>query len=238
MPPHRDHRLPRHTPIGPAPDRNDAGAGRLDVYRWGLRRAPQSRSPTGAAATDARPHDTDRSLADAVLGGDHEAFRALVEREAAAVLAVCRRVLGDPSEAEDAAQEAFVIAYRRLGTYRGDGPIGGWLMRIAVREARDRALRRRPTLTLDEAFDGRTPGTMTSAAGDPVATAESNERDSRLRSAIADLPAHYRDAVRMRYLDDRSFGEIAAATGRPEPTVRTHLHRGLAQLRARLGDEG
>lgn len=177
----------------------------------------------------------DRAMADAVLAGDPEAFRVLVEREAAAVIAACRRILGDPSEAEDVAQEAFVLAYRKLGTYRGDGPIGGWLMRIAIREARDRAVRRRPTVTLDDA-DERHP-VSPAMWGDPVAVAEAKERAARLCSAVAALPAHYRDAVRMRYLDERSFGEIAAATGRPEPTVRTHLHRGLVHLRARLDKE-
>lgn len=162
----------------------------------------------------------------------------LVERESAAVLSMCRRILGDPAEAEDAAQEAFLMAYRKLGAYRGDGPLGGWLMRIAMREARDRAVRRRPTTSLDDTATvlATVEGGPTSAP-DPAASAESGERSADLRTAIADLPAHYRDAVRLRYLDDLSFKEIAAATGRPEPTIRTHLHRGLARLRSQLGDE-
>lgn len=173
-----------------------------------------------------------------MLGGDRDAFRELVEREAPVVIAACRRILGDASEAEDAAQDAFLIAYRRLGSYRGDGALGGWLMRIALREARDRALRRRPATTLttdDEGLGATLAGTA--LADDPVASLESAELASRLRAAIAELPLHYREAVSLRYLEDRSFTEIAAVTGRPEPTVRTHLHRGLARLRARLAEE-
>ena len=73
------------------------------------------------------------------------------------------------SDAEDAAQDAFLIAYRKIGTFRGDGPLGGWLMRIAVREARDRAMRRRPATSLDhdrgEALDAATAR----AVDDPLA---------------------------------------------------------------------
>ncbi len=111
-------------------------------------------------------------------------------------------------------------------------------MRIAIREARDRAVRRRPATTLDT--DGEGVSSTLRAVGhgvDPVATFETSERAARLRAAIAELPAHYRDAVQLRYLDERSFEDIAATTGRPEPTVRTHLHRGLARLRTRLDDE-
>jgi len=190
------------------------------------------RSATGGPSTDQRTRDEDRALVDAVLGGDREAFRALVDREAPVVLAVCRRILADPTDAEDAAQDAFLVAYRKLGTFRGEGPLGGWLMRIAIREARDRAIARRPTASLDDEAE-----TIEIAAGtqdDPSSSVEGRERRAGLLAAIADLPAHYRDAVTLRYVNELSFSEIAAATGRPEATVRTHLHRGLHRLRERM----
>ena len=65
-------------------------------------------------------------------------------------------------------------------------------------------------------------------------SAEGRERRASILAAIADLPAHYRDAVTLRYVNELSFAEIAAATGRPEATIRTHLHRGLRRLRERL----
>ena len=76
---------------------------------------------------------------DAVLAGDRDAFRVLVDRESAAVIRACHRVLGDLHEAEDAAQEAFVTAFRSLAGWRADGPFGAWLTRIAVRIALRRA---------------------------------------------------------------------------------------------------
>ncbi len=77
----------------------------------------------------------DRAIVEAVLAGDRDAFRRLVERESVGVVRACHRVLGDLHAAEDAAQEAFVTAYRSLSTWRGDGPFGAWLTRIAVRIA-------------------------------------------------------------------------------------------------------
>src|SRR5262245_11379437 len=82
---------------------------------------------------DASTPPDDRAVVDAVLAGDRQAFRVLVEREGPAVVAACARVLGDRVEAEDVAQEAFVTAYRSLSTWRADGAFGAWLSRIAMR---------------------------------------------------------------------------------------------------------
>ena len=187
--------------------------------------------------TDIPTSEADGLLVDAVLAGDKDAFRALVEREGATVLGVCRRILADPTEAEDAAQDAFLVAYRKLGSFRGDGPLGGWLMRIAIREAHHRGRRRRPMMSLEPE-----PGTGGSdrqmdASADPAALLDLDERQRWLQAAVDALPDHYRDAVRLRYLDDLSYEEIAAVTGRPPATIRTHLHRGLLRLREQLTTE-
>ena len=91
----------------------------------------------------------DRATVEAVLAGDRDAFRRLVDREGPAVVRACYRVLGDVHEAEDAAQEAFVTAYRSLPSWRGDGPFGAWLTRIAVRIALRQASRRKSVAWLD-----------------------------------------------------------------------------------------
>jgi RNA polymerase sigma-70 factor (ECF subfamily) len=72
---------------------------------------------------------------------------------------------------------------------------------------------------------------------EPPAVAEARERVSSLHTAIDELPVHYREAVTMRYVEGLSFEEIAAKTGRPAPTVRTHLHRALLRLRDRVPPE-
>lgn len=178
----------------------------------------------------------DRALVDAVLSGDHDAFRGLVDRESSTILAICRRILAEPADAEDAAQETFLTAYRKLGSFRGEGPLGGWLMRIAIREAQRRGRTRLRLSVLDPAID-TWPAAAVANRSDPADVVEDGERDSQLRAAIDELPAHYRDAVRLRYIDERSYRDIAFITGRPEATVRTHLHRGLIRLRDLLTTE-
>ena len=112
----------------------------------------RSRPIVNAVATTGRgdPRD-DRAIVDAVLAGDRDAYRHLVERELASVVRSCHRVLGDLHEAEDAAQEAFVTAYRSLASWRGEGPFGAWLTRIAVRIAVRQVERRRSVAWLDPA---------------------------------------------------------------------------------------
>lgn len=185
----------------------------------------------------------DRQLVDAVLGGDRDAFRRIVERDGPSVVAACARVLGDRVEAEDVAQEAFVIAYRSLSTWRADGPLGAWLSRIAVRLAVRRASQRKQVVWLDPlAADADLPNqerfrtTGRSEAVDPAHTVLRTERDAQLRAAVASLDEPYREIVALRFFAERSLNEIAEATDRPLGTVKTQLHRGLARLRRVLED--
>jgi RNA polymerase sigma-70 factor (ECF subfamily) len=200
--------------------------------------APTDR--TGVVGHDGAPTD-DRSIVEAVLAGDREAFRRLVEREGPSVVAACTRVLGDRHEAEDVAQEAFVIAYRSLGSWRADGAFGAWLSRIAVRLAVRRAAQRKQVTWLDPlaaASDqpGRERYRSISGHGalDPAQTVLRSERDALLRAAVAALDEPYREVVALRFFAERSLAEIAEATDRPLGTVKTHLHRGLARLRQAL----
>lgn len=183
----------------------------------------------------------DRAIVDAVLAGDRNAYRVLVDREGPAVVAACARILGDRAEAEDVAQEAFVIAYRSLGSWRGDGAFGAWLGRIAVRLAIRRAGSRKQVTWLDPlAAEADQPGrdrfrTMSATdAVDPVHSMLRTERDAQVRAAVASLDEPYREVVALRFFAERSLAEIAEATDRPLGTVKTHLHRGLARLRRAL----
>jgi RNA polymerase sigma-70 factor (ECF subfamily) len=190
---------------------------------------------------DAGPTTDDRAIVDAVLAGDRDAFRRLVEREGPAIVSSCARILGDRSEGEDVAQEAFVIAYRSLGTWRADGAFGAWLSKIAIRLAIRRAGQRRQITWLDPlAAEADQPGQdrfRTSGAKeavDPAHTLIRSERDAQVRAAVASLDEPYREVVALRFFAERSLAEIAEATDRPLGTVKTHLHRGLARLRRAL----
>jgi RNA polymerase sigma-70 factor, ECF subfamily len=185
----------------------------------------------------------DRKIVDSVLAGDRNAYRILVDREGPAVVSACARILGDRAEAEDVAQEAFVIAYRSLGTWRADGAFGAWLSRIAIRLAVRRAQSRKQVTWLDPlAAEADQPGrerfrTMSATdAVDPAQGALRSERDALVRAAVASLDEPYREVVALRFFAERSLAEIAEATDRPLGTVKTHLHRGLARLRRALDE--
>src|SRR5688572_25918727 len=191
----------------------------------------------------------ERAIVDAVLAGDREAFRRLVERESVALVRACHRILGDRSDAEDAAQEAFVTAYRQLASWRGDGPFGAWLMRIGMRIALRQAGKRR-TVTWRDPLGGGSDGGAGSASVDPITRAIDQaaiesapltdpamlsiraERATELRAAVTGLAEPYREVVALRFFGDATLDEIARVTDRPLGTVKTHLYRGLARLRS------
>ena len=175
----------------------------------------------------------EQQIVDRVLAGDREAFRALVEREGPGVVRACHRVLADLHEAEDAAQEAFVIAYGSLATWRRDGTFGAWLTRIAVRIALRRAQRRKPVAWIEPGDPGAVVAGLAGGV-DPAAVTLRAERDGAIRTALAKLDEPYRETVSLRFFGELTLAEIAAETGRPIPTVKTHLRRGLLRLRASL----
>jgi RNA polymerase sigma-70 factor (ECF subfamily) len=194
----------------------------------------------GAGAPGAVVDDVD--VVRAVLDGDRDRFRVLVERESAAVVRACFRVLGDLHEAEDVAQEAFVSAYRSLATWRGDGPFGAWLTRIAVRLAVRQLARRRAVGWIRPATAAAADQLVASLPAEPRSQPElaalHAERASAMRRAVAGLDEPYREVVALRFFGERSLDEIATLTGRPLGTVKTHLRRGLLRLRDAIDSGG
>lgn len=157
-----------------------------------------------------------------VQRGQHTMYGQLVERYQKAVRVVTLGVLGDSHEAEDAAQDAFVIAFRKIATLRDRARFGFWLLRIAKRCAVERRGQRPKTLLLD------------AVAGLPALTDESSllADEQELASMLARrLPRHEFVAVSLRYMDGLSVKEISEVTGRSVGTVTKQISRAIARLR-------
>jgi RNA polymerase sigma-70 factor (ECF subfamily) len=156
-------------------------------------------------------------------------FEALVLAHQDRLFTIAFRTGGDRHDAEELVQDCFVRAYRALTTYAPARirklRLRGWLTTILLNAGRNRArVRRVPTTEL--AFD---PGTE--PAVDPLTRRDERETWARL---LAGLSPAQRTAVVLRHVDGMSYAEIAEATGRPEGTVKAHVHRGLAALRTAL----
>jgi RNA polymerase sigma-70 factor (ECF subfamily) len=160
---------------------------------------------------------------------DEAAFRELVGRYQGVVRAYATGILGDPDEAEDAAQECFIRAYRRVGAFRGDASLQTWLLRICRNHCLDR-LRARPSVQLVELREDLAEGaTDTTEAG--VAIRVDRER---LVTALAILPEPLQQTVVLRELRGLSYDEVAGALDVPVGTVRSRLSTARELLRASL----
>lgn len=172
-------------------------------------------------------HDVE--LAALAATGDRDAFGELVRRHGAAVRSLLRRMGAQAAEADDAAQDAFVAAFERIGEYRGEGAFAAWVKKIAARQhlrrlQRDRRLRE---LALsEEEPQGPAPG-ESEAAG-----------RIDLDEALRTLPAAERLCVSMCYGAGLSHSEAADALNLPLGTVKSHVKRGLDRLRTRLAPSG
>lgn len=140
-------------------------------------------------------------------------------------------VTGSAADAEDAAQDAFVKAWRSLGRFRRGAPFRPWLLAIVVNEARNRRRHagRQAALAL-RAYDPRTDDVE-----DRVSQREDRER---LLERLAEMGEDDRLAIGCRYLLELSEGETAEALGWPRGTVKSRLSRGLERLRTAMEAEG
>ena len=158
--------------------------------------------------------------------GDQEAFRQLVERYQGAVYNLAYRMLGDPGDAEDAAQEIFVRIYRQLGRYDPARKFSTWTLAIATNYCIDQLRRRRMQLV---PLENIIPWARAREAG-PEGEAITQEQRDEVQRLITQLPEKYRAPLVLRYFDELSCAEIADVLGMPEGTVKTQIHRARKAL--------
>jgi RNA polymerase sigma-70 factor (ECF subfamily) len=167
---------------------------------------------------------SDGELVDAVVGGDRTAFAILVRRYEPAVRAVAISVLRDAHLAQDAAQEAFVKAYEKLGSLRRAGAFGPWLLQIGRRCALDLVRQYRETSLPDHDI----------AAARPAGLLDDDKE--LLLAAVLELHQSERQVVMLRHFGGYSVKEVADITGRGVGTVTKQLSRAHRRLRVLLGE--
>ena len=164
--------------------------------------------------------------------GDTHAYEELVYAHQGIAFRTAYVIAGNAADAEDAAQDGFVKAWRALGRFRDGAPFRPWLLQIVANEARNRVRstgrRRQVELRLAEGFR---PG---GAAPSPEAAAVAAEDTKRLLGLVNELSDEDRLVIASRYFLELSGEETAEALGIPEGTVKSRLSRALARLRVRV----
>jgi RNA polymerase sigma-70 factor (ECF subfamily) len=189
--------------------------------------------------------DPDSDLVAACRAGHGAAFDVLVRRHEARAVRLAARMLGDADAALDAAQEAFVKAWRALPRFEGESRFSTWLVRIVINQCRN-DLRQRKTvkhtrpMSLDaplSSSDG-SPGVLAdavAAAGpDPFDLARGREVAGAIESALRRLDPDSREVLWLRDAEDLSYEDIAEVLDVPVGTVRSRLHRARADVRRHL----
>lgn len=168
----------------------------------------------------------DEAAIDRVLAGDVSAFALIVARWQGPLVNLAYRFCRDHGRAEDMAQEAFLRAYRHLGSWRRDAAFSTWLFALATNVYRDELRRSGPdTVPVDE--DIPTEGTAEDAAS--VA-----DRRERVHRAVQSLPPKYRDPLVLFYFHEQNVAVTARSLGLPEGTVKARLSRGRNLLESKL----
>jgi RNA polymerase sigma-70 factor (ECF subfamily) len=198
------------------------------------RGVPTTPEPTAPQGT----RDPDHDLVEACRAGRGDAFGSLVRRHEARVVRLAARLLGDADAALDAAQEAFVKAWRALPRFQGESRFSTWLVRIVINQCRNDLRRRRTVkhtrpLSLDApaAGDGSVADGVAGRSPDPFAVARGREVERALGAALSRLDPEAREVVWLRDAEDLSYEDIAEVLGVPVGTVRSRLHRARADLR-------
>lgn len=179
---------------------------------------------------EGRPTD-DSALFTRAQRGDTAAYEEIVHRYEKVAFRTAYVITGSAAEAEDAAQEGFLKAYRALASFRAGAEPRPWLLRIVANEARNRvrSAGRRHNLELRLA-EGFSPAV---AAPSPEAAALASDSRQRLLREVNSLGRDDRLVIASRYFLDLDVAETAAALAIPEGTVKSRLSRALARLRAR-----
>lgn len=169
--------------------------------------------------------------------GEAEAFGELVLRYQDRLFGTLVHLLGSLEDARDAAQDAFVLAFQKIETFRGDSAFYSWLFRIAYNAAmtRRRKDRHNHHMSVETARErhGHEPADERASA-DPGDALHREERQQLVRKALGELAEEYRTALILKEMDGLQYDEIAKIVNCPIGTVRSRIHRARQELREKL----
>jgi RNA polymerase sigma-70 factor (ECF subfamily) len=178
-----------------------------------------------------------------ILAGEKQLFHDLIRPCERSIYFLLVSLLGNETDAEDAAQETVIKVYQNLGHFRGESQFRTWVLSIARNEGLGRlrkvSSRREDSLDAetDEATGDYTPAILTSWREVPLEELERKELGEILRGAIASLPAIYRNVVLLRDIEEMDVRETAQALGITEGSVKVRLHRARALLQRTLSPQ-
>ena len=195
---------------------------------------------------------SDGEIAHRVANGDEDAFHLLMRRHNQTLYRTARSILKDDAEAEDALQESYLLAYRAMGSFRGDAKLSTWLTRIVVNESIARSRKRHRTAEIicldsdrgsvhqkadNDARNNDMHDTREDTSEQPEAGALRAETRRLLEKKIDELPGAFRSVFMLRAVEEMTAEETALALGIPDATVRTRFFRAKGLLRESLARE-
>ena len=181
-------------------------------------------------------HTTDQSLIEACLAGRREAFGQLVERYQHRLFHSLVHLLGSTEDAQDAAQDALILAFEKLGTFRGESQFYSWLFRIAYNSAVSSKRKTGPmSVSLEARRDasGLEPADLNPST-EPSFGLDVSDRQRLVQQALGELSEEFREAIVLKEVEQMSYEEIAEVVGIPLGTVRSRIHRARMELRQKL----
>jgi RNA polymerase sigma-70 factor (ECF subfamily) len=184
----------------------------------------------------------DAALVARARDGDHAAFAALVERHQAAVHRAALAAVGSPADAEDVAQEAFLLAFRRLGSFRGEASFKTWLLTITWNQAMNHRRHSgrwwRRFASVDGDAKEQVEAMTFAPAGTPEELASAGQLRCDIRRAIAALPLKLRDAILLAQTGEYSYEEIGAMLNAPIGTIKWRVSEARRHVRQQLEAKG